>query len=144
MRTTGRRGHPIWRDGTVAGIVILAAVLVGCATPQAGAPRVMQPGDFKMLAGAWEGSTDIQGTVSIKIVGVVEDTGAYYTYPHGSSGAQAPGIMKIVDGGVVYESSTSKGKMTFHESQDGKSWVWKWDGVTPDGRPVKNELTKSK
>jgi hypothetical protein len=52
--------------------------------------------------------------------------------------------MKIVDGGVVYESPTSKGKMTFHESQDGKSWVWKWDGVTPDGRPVKNELTKSK
>src|SRR5262249_5038659 len=61
-----------------------------------------------------------------------------------SSGAQASGIMKIVDGGVVYESSTSKGKMTFHESQDGKAWIWKWDGMTPDGRYVRNVLTKSK
>jgi hypothetical protein len=146
MRRTGRRGHSIWRDGAVAvtGIVILAVVLAGCATPQAGAPRVMQEGDFKMLAGAWTGSTDIQGTVSMNIDGVIQETGAYYTHPHGSSGAQAPGVMKIVDGGVVYESSTSKGKMTFHDSQDGKSWVWKWDGVTPDGRWVRNELTKSK
>jgi len=143
MRTTGRREQPIWRDGTVAGIVMLAAVLAGCATPQAGTPRVMQPDDFKMLAGAWVGSTDIQGTVSLNIDGVIQDTGAYYTHPHGG-GTQTPGIMKIVDGGVVYESATSKGKMTFHESQDGKSWVWKWDGVTPDGRWVRNELTKSK
>ena len=69
MRKMARRGHSIWRDGTVAGIVILAAVLAGCATPQAGAPRVMQPDDFKMLAGAWTGATDIQGTVSINIEG---------------------------------------------------------------------------
>jgi len=144
MHTTGRQGHFIRRVSTMAGVAILTAVLAGCATPQAGAPRVMQPGDFKMLAGAWTGSTDIQGTSSINIDGVIQDTGAYYTHPHGSSGAQASGIMKIVDGGVVYESATSKGKMTFSESQDGKSWVWKWDGMTPDGRYVRNELTKAK
>jgi len=104
----------------------------------------MKADDFKMLAGAWSGDTDIQGTVSINIDGVIQETGAYYTHPHGSSGAQASGVMKIVDGGVVYESSTSKGKMTFHESQDGKAWIWKWDGMTPDGRYVRNVLTKSK
>jgi len=144
MRKTERRGNLIWRGRMVAGIAMVVGVLVGCATPQAGAPRVMQPDDFKMLAGAWVGDTDIQGTVSINIDGVIQETGAYYTHPHGSSGAQASGIMKIVDGGVVYESTTSKGKMTFHESQDGKSWVWKWDGMTPDGRYVRNQLTKSK
>jgi hypothetical protein len=144
MRKMARRGHSIWRDGTVAAIVILAAVLAGCATPQAGTPRVMQEGDFKMLAGAWTGSTDIQGTVSVNIDGVIQDTGAYFIHPHGSSSGQASGFMKIVDGGVVYESSTSKGKMAFSESSDGKSWVWKWDGMTPDGRWVRNELTKSK
>ena len=144
MRRTGRRGHSIWRNGTVAGVVILAAVLAGCATPQAGTPRVMQPGDFKMLSGAWSGSTDIQGTLSVETDGIIQESGAYLTHPHSSSAAQTSGVMKIVDGGVVYESSTSKGKMTFSESQDGKSWVWKWDGMTPDGRYVRNVLTKSK
>jgi hypothetical protein len=123
-------------------MLTLAAVLAGCATTQAGAPRVMQPGDFKLLAGPWLGSTNIQNQTSVAIQGVIQETGAYYTVSRSSPGAQQPGMMKIVDGGVVYESPTSKGKMTFHESDTG--WVWKWDGVTPDGRPVKNELTKSK
>ena len=144
MRKTGQRGSWMWRGSMVAGIAVVTAVLVGCATPQAGAPRVMQADDFKMLAGAWAGSTDIQGTLSVEIDGVIQESGAYYTHPHSSSSAQTSGIMKIVDGGVVYESSTSKGKMTFSESQDGKSWVWKWDGMTPDGRYVRNVLTKSK
>ena len=52
--------------------------------------------------------------------------------------------MKIVDGGVVYETATSKGKMTFHESEDKASWVWKWQGTTTDGGAVRNELTKPK
>jgi len=50
----------------------------------------------------------------------------------------------VVDGGVVYETATSKGTMTFHESQDGKNWVWKWQGTTTDGGAVRNELTKPK
>jgi hypothetical protein len=128
----------------VAGIAMVTAVLVGCATPQAGPPRIMQADDFKMLSGAWSGSTDIQGTLSVETDGIIQESGAYYTHPHSSSAAQTSGIMKIVDGGVVYESSTSKGKMTFSDSQDGKSWVWKWDGMTPDGRYVRNVLTKSK
>jgi hypothetical protein len=51
-------------------------------------------------------------------------------------------MMRIVDGGVVYESPASKGTMTFHETSTG--WVWKWQGKTPDGGAVRNELTKSK
>jgi hypothetical protein len=136
------RGISVWRGAAVAGMLTLAAVLAGCATTQAGAPRVMQPGDFKLLAGPWLGSTNIQNQTSVAIQGVIQETGAYYIVSRSSPGAQQPGMMKIVDGGVVYESPTSKGKMTFHESDTG--WVWKWDGVTPDGRPVKNELTKSK
>jgi hypothetical protein len=51
-------------------------------------------------------------------------------------------MMRIVDGGVVYESRTSKGTMSFHETDTG--WLWKWQGMTSDGRPVRNELTKAK
>jgi hypothetical protein len=137
MRKTEQRRNSIWRGHMVAGIAMVAAVLVGCATPQTGSPpRVMQPDDFKMLAGPWTGSTDIQSTLSTNLKGVIQDTGAYITTPGG------PGFMRIVDGGVVYESPTSKGKMTFHENPT--EWVWKWDGVTPDGRWVRNVLTKSK
>ena len=143
MRTTGPGGSAIGRSHMVAGIAIVTAVLLaGCATPQLGPPRVMQPDDFKMLKGSWVGDTDIQGAVSENIVGEIQETGAYYIAPRGKSGAQTPGMMKIVDGGVVYESPQSKGKMTFHESDTG--WVWKWDGKTPDGRWVRNQLTKSK
>jgi hypothetical protein len=53
--------------------------------------------------------------------------------------------MKVGDGGVVtYETTTSKGTMTFHESHDGKSWLWKWDGKTADVAVVRSELTKPK
>ena len=79
------------------------------------------------------------------IQGVIQENGAFFTVLRGLPGAQRPGTMKIGDGGVVtYETATSKGTMTFHESQDGKSWVWKWDGKTVDGCAVRNELTKPK
>jgi hypothetical protein len=117
----------------------------------------MQPGDFKMLAGNWSGSEVIQQvfpsgltagmsarTVPPAIQGVIQESGAFFTVLRGIPG-ERPGIMKIGDGGVVtYETATSKGTMTFHETQDGKSWVWKWDGKTADGAVVRNELTKPK
>jgi hypothetical protein len=142
MHGTGQGEGSIWRGRRLAGIAILTAVLVGCATTQLGTPRVMQPDDFKMLKGSWVGDTDIQGAVSENIVGEIQDNGAFYIAPRGKSGTQTPGMMRIVDGGVVYESPQSKGKMTFHESDS--QWVWKWDGTTPDGRYVRNQLTKSK
>jgi hypothetical protein len=138
VRTTRRRGC------MVMGIAIVMTALVGCAVAPTGTARVMQPGDFKMLAGTWMGSTNLQGTVSAPIQGVIQETGAFYIVPRGAPGSQRPGMMKVVDGGVVYEMAQSKGKMTFHESQDGKSWVWKWDGKTADGGAVRNELTKPK
>jgi hypothetical protein len=76
---------------------------------------------------------------------VIQESGAFFTVPRGISGSQSPGMMKVGDGGVVtYETATSKGTMTFHESQDGKSWVWKWDGRSGDGAAVRSELTKPK
>ena len=51
--------------------------------------------------------------------------------------------MKIVDGGVVYETPTSEGKMTFLEAST--EWVWQWEGKTKIGdRAVTHELTKPK
>ena len=44
-----------------------------------------------------------------------------HTVPRGAPGAQQPGRMKIVDGGVVHETPTSKGTMTFHETD--AAWV---------------------
>jgi hypothetical protein len=147
MRESKSWAERTWHRGAVAGIAILAAavgVVVGCASTPVGAPRVMQPDDFKMLAGKWTGSEHIQQAPPQAIEAVIQDTGAFYTVARGATGAQRPGMMKIVDGGVVYETAQSKGKMTFHESQDGKSWVWKWDGKTTDGGAVTNELMRAK
>jgi hypothetical protein len=147
MRESKPRAERTWRQGVVAGIAVLAAaagVVVGCAATPTGAPRVMQPDDFKMLAGKWTGSEHVQQSPPQAIEGVIQETGAFYIVPRGAVGAQRPGMMKIVDGGVVYETAQSKGKMTFHESQDGKSWVWKWDGKTQDGGAVTNELMRAK
>ena len=133
------------RARVAVGVVGFAATLAGCAaTPSAGPARIMQPGDFRMLAGNWYGSELIQQAQSQAIQAVIQDTGAFYTVLRGMPGAQRPGIMRVVDGGVVYETATSKGTMTFHESQDGKNWVWKWQGTTADGGAVRNELSKPK
>jgi hypothetical protein len=143
MRTMALAGNSVWA-GMVVGIVIVAALLAGCATPEAGVPRVMQPGDFRMLAGNWYGSELIQQAQPQAIQGVIQETGAFFTVLRGSPGAQRPGMMKIADGKVTYETATSKGTMTFHESTDGKNWVWKWEGTTTDGGAVRNELTRPK
>jgi hypothetical protein len=143
MLATEPMGTMRRRSGVVAAIALVAAALVGCAaTPPAGSPRVMQPGDFKLLAGTWNGSTNTQGTVSVPIEGVIQETGAFWIAPLGGTRTQSPGVMRIVDGGVVYESPTSKGKMTFIEGDT--AWAWKWDGTATDGSFVRHELTKSK
>ena len=60
MRESRQRSGFTWQGATVAGIALLTAVLVGCAATPTGAPRVMQPGDFMMLAGPWTGSAHVQ------------------------------------------------------------------------------------
>jgi len=158
MRNSTRWGVGRWGRGRVVGaVVVLVATLVGCAAPL-GPARTMQPGDFKALAGNWEGSEVTQlvfpnatyaGGSSKRakpaIQGVIQESGTFFTVFLSSPGAQRPGTMRIGDGGVVtYETATSKGTMTFHESQDGKSWVWKWDGKNAEGQRELNELTKPK
>jgi hypothetical protein len=131
------------RSRTVLRLGLLTAILAGCATTPVGEPMVMKEGDFKILAGEWLGEAIVQQSQPAAIRGVIQDTGAFYIVPRGSSGSgQVPGVMKIVNGGVVYESQTSKGTMTFHQTDTG--YVWKWNGVTSDGSTVKNELRKSK
>jgi hypothetical protein len=141
----------------LAGLVGLVVAVVGCAAP-AGPARTMQPGDFKMLAGDWNGSEVIElifptgsnagGSLRTQppaVQGIIQETGAFFTVLRSAPGAQRPGTMKIGDGGVVtYETATSSGTMTFHESADGKSWVWKWNGKTVDGYAIRSELTKAK
>ena len=164
MRNSARWGVGRW--GRVVGaVVVLAVTVVGCAAPL-GPARTMRPGDFKMLEGTWDGSEVITlvfpngssyaGGSSRRAVpdiqGVIQESGTFFTVLRSSPGGQRPGvggqrpgIMKIGDDGVVtYKTATSDGTMTFHESQDGKSWVWKWDGKTAEGHLERNQLTKPK
>ena len=130
-------------SGRGVGVLILAAVIAGCAAAPTNEPaRVMKEGDFKQLVGHWTGSSNVQGELSEALRGMIEETGAFSTVPRASAGAQLPGMMRIVDGGVVYESRTSKGTMTFHEAPT--EWIWKWNGQTTDGRYVRHELSKPK
>jgi hypothetical protein len=86
--------------GLAVGAVVLAVGLVGCAasTPTSG-PRRMQPDDFKMLAGQWLGTTNVQGELSSNIQGVIYENGSFFIAPRGGTATQVPGQMKIVDGG---------------------------------------------
>jgi hypothetical protein len=133
-----------WFSGRGLGILVLAAVIAGCAAaPTTDAPRVMKEGDFKTLAGHWTGKSDVQGELSSEIEGIINEDGSFWIADRRSNAVQAPGTMKIVDGGVQYDSAKSLGKMTFHEGP--ASWTWNWQGVTKDnGRRVSNQLTKSK
>jgi hypothetical protein len=133
-----------WFSGQGVGVLVLAAVIAGCAAaPTAGPPRTMKEGDFKLLAGHWTGQTDIQGELSAEIEGTIQENGSFWIADRRPNATQAPGTMKIVDGGVQYDAAKSQGKMTFHETDTG--WVWNWQGLTKDGeRRVSNKLTKSK
>ena len=142
MHRTCRGRTLTWQYAGLAALSILAGIVVGCAATPTGMQRTMKEGDFKMLAGKWTGSLIQQQATSIAIEGVIQEDGSFYIVQRGAPGAQMPGKMKIVDGGVVYEAATSKGTMTFHESDN--VWLWKWNGKTVDGSTVRNELTKSK
>jgi hypothetical protein len=133
-----------WFSGRGVGVLVLAAVIAGCAAAPTGGPaRVMQEADFKLLAGHWIGQTDVQGELSAEIEGMIYENGSFWIADRRPAATQSSGTMKIVDGGVLYDSAKSKGKMTFHESET--SWTWNWQGETKDGaRRVSNQLTKSK
>jgi hypothetical protein len=130
--------------GGAVGAIALAVGLVGCAAaPPTSGPRRLQPDDFKMLAGQWLGATNVQGERSTNTEGVIYESGSFFIAPRGGTATQVPGQMKIVDGGVVYETPTSEGKMTFEEATT--EWVWKWQGRTKTGdRAVAHELRKPK
>jgi hypothetical protein len=130
--------------GWAVGAVALAVGLVGCAAaPPTSGPRRLQPDDVKMLAGPWLGATNVQGERSTNIEGVIYESGSFFIAPCGGTATQVPGQMKIVDGGVVYETPTSEGKITFEEATT--EWVWKWHGRTKIGdRAVAHELRRSK
>jgi hypothetical protein len=131
------------KAGWLVGALILTVNLGGCAgAPPSGARR-MEPGDFKWLAGQWRGSGYLQQDPPMNIEGVIYENGSFFIVPRGAPGAQMPGQMKIVDGGVVYDAPTSAGTMTFQEA--GSEWVWQWQGKTKIGdRAVTHELRKPK
>jgi len=103
----------------------------------------MKPEDFKWLAGEWLGSGYTQGEAPMNLRGVIYENGSFFIAPRGSSGAQLPGQMKVVDGEVLYETPTSQGKMTFQEA--GTDWLWQWQGKQKvGGGNVTHELRKPK
>jgi hypothetical protein len=129
--------------GWIVAVVTLVGSLGGCAGAPTAGPRRMKPEDFKWLAGQWRGTWYVQGETPAPIEAVIYENGSFFTVPRGSPGAQAPGQMRVVDGGVVYETPTSTGAMTFQEA--GAEWLWQWQGKTRVGdRAVTNELRKAK
>lgn len=149
---TGRGGgserwDPIARvrrvTGWPVGVVVLVGGLGGCASAPTAGPRQMKPEDFQWLAGQWRGSWYVQGEPPAPIEAVIDENGSFFTVLRGAPGAQAPGQMRVVDAGVVYETPTSTSAMTFQEA--GAEWLWKWQGKTRTGdRAVTNELRKAK
>lgn len=131
------------RIGWTVGAAVLALSVAGCAAPPTSGPRVMKADDFKWLAGEWKGSSYVQAEPTTDITGVIYENGFFFIAPRGTLGAQQSGQMKIVDGGVVYDTPTSAGKMDFLEAR--AEWVWQWQGKTKIGnREVTHELRKSK
>lgn len=125
-------------------LTVVASLIAACASaPPLPPPRRMEAGDFKRLAGEWTGTSDTQGELSTAILGVIYEPGSFFIAPRATPGAQLPGVMRVVNGEVEYETTTSKGKMTFHEAP--AEWIWKWDGKTKLGeRPVRHELRRAK
>ena len=129
------------------GLLALVAIGAGCATPPAPPlppPMVMKPGDFKRLAGLWYGTGYVQEAAPENIQALIYEDGAFTTQSRLPGADPIPGVMRIVDGGVQYDSKLSSGTMTFYETATG--FVWKWQGISKFGNnlAVTNELTKQK
>ena len=60
---------------------------------------------LKQLAGPLDaGSSDVQGELSSEIEGMINEDGSFWIADRRANATQAPGTMKIVDGGVQYDS----------------------------------------
>jgi hypothetical protein len=138
---TGRR---VIRQGI--GLLALVLISAGCATPEPPLPppMAMKPGDFKRLAGLWYGTAYVQEAAPVNIQAVIYEDGAFTTQDRLPGADPIPGSMRIVDGGIQYDSKFSAGTMTFYETPTG--FVWKWQGISKFGNnlAVTNELTKPK
>jgi len=128
------------------GLLALAVILAGCATPEPPLPPPMslKPGDFKRLAGLWYGTAYVQEAAPVNIQGLIYEDGEFTIQDRLPGADPVPGSMSIVDGTVQYDSKLSSGTMTFYETATG--FVWKWQGISRFGNnlAVTNELTKSK
>ena len=128
------------------GLLALAVIGAGCATPEPPLPPplVMKQGDFKRLAGLWYGTGYVQEAAPLDIQAVIYEDGEFTVQERRLGATPYPGSMRIVDGGIQYDSQLSSGTMTFYETPT--SFVWKWQGVSKFGNnlAVTNELTKTK
>ena len=128
------------------GLLALAVIGAGCATPEPPLPPplVMKQGDFKRLAGLWYGTGYVQEAAPLNIQAVIYEDGEFTVQERRLGATPYPGSMRIVDGGIQYDSQLSSGTMTFYETPT--SFVWKWQGVSKFGNnlAVTNELTKTK
>ena len=128
------------------GLLTLVVIGAGCATPEPPLPPplVMKQGDFKRLAGLWYGTGYVQEAAPLNIQAVIYEDGEFTVQERRLGATPYPGSMRIVDGGIQYDSQLSSGTMTFYETPT--SFVWKWQGVSKFGNnlAVTNELTKTK
>jgi hypothetical protein len=134
-----------WGVNRGIGLLALAAIGAGCATPAPPLPppMVMKQEDFKRLAGLWTGTAYVEEAAPVDIQGVIYEDGAFTIQGLRLMANPIPGYMRIVDGGVRYDNQDSEGTMTFYETPT--TWVWKWQGTRKtDNNRVTNELTKRK
>jgi hypothetical protein len=153
LRIAGRRrarpGRGLVRLATTLappiGLVGLVALGAGCAAPEGPLPPplVITPGDFTRLAGLWSGTAYVQDAAPVTIQGVIYDNGNFTIQRPRLMAGPVPGYMRIVDGGVQYDSQDSAGTMTFYETPT--RWIWRWQGVSKFGNnAITHELTKPK
>jgi hypothetical protein len=134
-----------WGVNRGIGLLALAAIGAGCATPAPPLPppMVMKQEDFKRLTGLWTGTAYVEEAAPVDIQGVIYEDGAFTIQGLRLMANPIPGYMRIVDGGVRYDNQDSEGTMTFYETPT--TWVWKWQGTRKtDNNRVTNELTKRK
>ena len=135
-----------WVVSRAIGLLVLVAIGAGCATPETPLPppMAMKPGDFKRLAGLWFGTAYVEEAAPVNIQAVVYEDGGFTTQDRLPGADPIPGAMRIVDGGVQYDSKLSSGTMTFYETPT--AWVWRWKGISKFGNnlAVTNELSKPK
>ena len=109
------RGRPT-RGAALAALAFL--ITTGCATTPPPAPRAVQAGDLRSLAGEWQGTlTGATGSGSFAgpSFSVRLTVGADGTFTSVVDGNPGQGTARVEGGKLLYEGSNSRGSASLYE-----------------------------